>query len=98
MFLMDNHDMTKSQAYDQARTEFYDERLKEDIERRVAKEEALNIGAQFGKDRLTVGMELEDKAFEDWRTWADKEVTAREQVRMAGSATTDTSSLDSTLR
>ena len=94
MYLMDNHNMTKQQAYDQARSELYAERLKEDVERRVAREEATHVGAQFGKDRITIGMELEDKAYESWRVWADKEVTAREQMRIAGTAVQDSTSVD----
>lgn len=74
-------DMSKSMAYDQARQEFYDERLQEDIERRVAKEEAMATGAYFGKTMLQIGMELEDKEYERWKAWATNEMTAQEQKR-----------------
>lgn len=84
MFLMDNHGMTREEAYDQARSELYAERMQEDVERRVAREEALHVGAQFGKDKIAIGMELEDKAFESWRKWAAEDVTRREQARVAG--------------
>ncbi|KAJ5171595.1 Mitochondrial ribosomal protein S25 [Penicillium coprophilum] len=40
-------DMTKSAAYDTARREFYRLRLQEDIQRRVAAEEAAAYGAEF---------------------------------------------------
>ncbi|KAL8945917.1 MAG: hypothetical protein Q9222_007612, partial [Ikaeria aurantiellina] len=62
--------MTSAKAYDIARKEFYDLRLQQDIERRVAKEEAMATGAYFGKSVLQVGMELEDKVFEEWKAWA----------------------------
>lgn len=52
----------------------------------MAKEEALHYGARFGKSRLEIGYELEDKAYEEWKEWADKEVTEAEQQRIAGSA------------
>lgn len=78
--------MSKAKAYDQARQEFYDERLHEDVERRVAKEEAMATGAYFGKPMLQIGMELEDKEYERWKTWATNEMTAQEQKR--GSAYT----------
>lgn len=72
-------DMTKARAYDQARQEFYEERLKEDVERRVAKEEAMATGAYFGKSMLQIGMELEDKEYERWKQWALKEITEAKQ-------------------
>jgi len=68
--------MTNSQAYDKARKEFYALRLEEEIEKRVAREEAMWVGAYFGKGALDVGMELEDKTYEEWKEWAAKEVEA----------------------
>ena len=78
--------MSKAKAYDQARREFYEERLQEDVERRVAKEEALATGAYFGKSMLQIGMELEDKAYEKWKEWATKEIILAEQ-KQAGAYT-----------
>ncbi|KAL9073223.1 MAG: hypothetical protein Q9161_003055 [Pseudevernia consocians] len=75
--------ITSAQAYDQARKEFYDLRLQEDVERRVAKEEAMSTGAYFGKSALDIGMELEDKEYERWKEWAAKEVVLAEQRRAA---------------
>ncbi|KAI9710201.1 MAG: hypothetical protein M1812_007473 [Candelaria pacifica] len=84
LWLLNNVEgMTRTKAYDQARKEFYALRHSEDIERRVAREEALSTGAYFGKTALQVGMELEDKVFEEWKIWATKEATAREQARGA---------------
>ena len=84
MWLMDTvQDMTAEKAYDQARREFYEERLKEDVERRIAKEEAMATGAYFGKSMLEIGMELEDKEYERWRAWAKKEITEMKQKRAA---------------
>ncbi|KAI9828577.1 MAG: hypothetical protein M1819_006569 [Sarea resinae] len=76
-------EMTQAKAYDQARHEFYEVRHQEDVERRVAQEEALATGAYFGKTALEVGMELEDKAYEDWKEWAVKEIAAVEQAKSA---------------
>ena len=75
--------ITSAQAYDQARKEFYDLRLQEDVERRVAKEEAMSTGAYFGKSALDIGMELEDKEYERWKEWATKEITLAEQIQAA---------------
>ena len=75
--------MKNAQAYDVARKEFYDLRQEEEVERRVAKEEALSVGAYFGKSVLEVGMELEDKTYESWKEWATKEVEAIERQRDA---------------
>ncbi|KAI4095196.1 MAG: hypothetical protein LQ348_004649 [Seirophora lacunosa] len=80
---MPDPDMTPAKAYDQARKEFYEVRLQQDIERRVAKEEALATGAYFGKSTLQIGMELEDKAYEEWKAWASNEVMEQEQKRAA---------------
>ncbi|MCJ1390460.1 mitochondrial ribosomal small subunit component [Xylographa bjoerkii] len=79
-WLMENMpDMSKAGAYDQARREFYEERLQEDVERRVAKEEALATGAYFGKSMLEVGMELEDREYERWREWAARDIIEAKQ-------------------
>ncbi|KAL8657394.1 MAG: hypothetical protein Q9226_001954 [Calogaya cf. arnoldii] len=75
--------MSPAKAYDQARKEFYERRLQQDIERRVAKEEAMATGAYFGKTTLQIGMELEDKTFEAWKAWASAQVIEQEQRRAA---------------
>ena len=74
---------SKAKAYDQARKEFYELRHQEEIEQRVAREEALSTGAVFGKSALEVGMELENKTFEEWKAWAAQQVTLQEQGRSA---------------
>ena len=79
--LESNPSMTTSKAYDQARHEFYAIRYQEDVERRVAKEEALATGAHFGKSNLEIGMGLEDKAYEEWKTWAVANAQRLEQAR-----------------
>lgn len=75
--------MTSEKAYDQARKEFYALRHEEEVERRVAREEALSTGAFFGKSAIEVGMELEDKTYENWKTWAMQEITLINQQRDA---------------
>lgn len=65
--------MSKEQAYDTARKEFYDIRQQQDIERRIAQEEARMVGAYFGKSRLEVSVELEDVVYEKWKKWAEGE-------------------------
>ncbi|KAI0025872.1 mitochondrial ribosomal protein [Xylariomycetidae sp. FL0641] len=66
--------ITKEQAYDEVRREFYALRQQEEIERRIAKEEAQMVGAYFGKTFLQVGGELEEKQFEYWKKWAGKQI------------------------
>ena len=84
MWLQENNtNITSGQAYDQARKEFYHLRLQEDVQRRVAKEEALATGAYFHRSTLDVGMELEDKQYEEWKAWALKEANEAEQRRNA---------------
>ncbi|KAK2799437.1 mitochondrial ribosomal small subunit component [Onygenales sp. PD_10] len=72
-------DITKGEAYDIARREFYHLRLQQDVERRVAREEALATGAYFGPDMHTVGMEMEDQEYERWKVWADAQNQKMEQ-------------------
>ena len=75
---------SKAHAYDTARKEFYNARHRQDIQRRVAREEALFTGAEFGPNALEVGMKLEDDKFEEWKVWAVKEIA--QQKQLAGSA------------
>lgn len=75
--------MTTNQAYDIARKEFYALRHEEEVERRVAREEALWTGAYFGKGVLEIGMELEDKTYDSWKQWATKEIEAIERQKDA---------------
>lgn len=90
--------ISKTEAYDKARKEFYKIRLLEDTERRVAREEALYTGAQFGPSATEIGMELEDAEFERWKVWAEKQVEMLQQKQAAmytGTDTGDSSEADS---
>ncbi|KAK5997711.1 Small ribosomal subunit protein mS23 [Cladobotryum mycophilum] len=78
LWLMHNKNLSKRNAYDVARREFYRLRQAEEIEKRVAIEEARYVGAYFGKSRLDIGMQLEDQEFENWKIWAGKETANRE--------------------
>ncbi|KAE9969303.1 hypothetical protein BLS_005422 [Venturia inaequalis] len=66
--------ISKSHAYDIARKEFYFHRHLEDVERRIAKEEAMHVGAWFGPGPLEISMQLENKIFNNWKTWALEQV------------------------
>lgn len=84
---MENREgMSKEQAYDIARKELYDIRQQQDIERRVAQEEARMVGAYFGKSRLEVSMELEDQVYEKWKRWAEGEAQKLQAEREAAYA------------
>ena len=78
---MNHSGLNKNEAYDIARKEFYALRHEEEIERRVAREEALWVGASFGKSALEIGMELEDKTYEEWKEWAMSEIQAIDRQR-----------------
>lgn len=75
--------MNRKEAYDQARKEFYAFRHREDIQRRVAREEALNTGAYFGPSQIDIGIQLEGTAFEDWKQWAQEESLRKRQEAAA---------------
>lgn len=72
---------TREQAYDHARREFYLIRQTEEIEKRIAVEEARMVGAYFGKTRLHVSMEIENKAYENWKRWAQTETSKIQSER-----------------
>ncbi|KAK1239373.1 hypothetical protein MKX07_008861 [Trichoderma sp. CBMAI-0711] len=76
--LVDGVKMSKRKAYDIVRREFYRLRQEEEVEKRIAVEEARYVGAYFGKTRLEVGMQLEDQEYENWKIWAGKETANRE--------------------
>lgn len=95
VWLMEQKNLTKDEAYEQARREFYEERLREDVERRVAKEEATSTGAYFGKTMIGIGNDLEDQQFDKFRAWAEKTVTEQEQSRSASSPSRSAVNTDS---
>lgn len=66
--------LSKDEAYDIVRKEFYTIRQQEQITKRVAIEEARMVGGYFGKNRLEVGMMLEDETYDRWRSWANKQI------------------------
>lgn len=80
---MNESGLGKNEAYDKARKEFYALRREAEIERRVAKEEALWVGATFGKGPLEIGMGLEDKTYEGWKEWALGEIQTLERMKDA---------------
>ena len=84
LWLLNNvPDMTKSNAYDIARREFYRLRLQEDIQRRVAAEEASAYGAEFGPSYLDIGMKLEDQQYDKWVDWARETAQVQDQRKAA---------------
>jgi len=78
---MHHEGLTKDQAYDKARKEFYWIRQQEEIERRIAQEEARMVGAYFGKSKVQLGLELEDRQFARWKTWAARETERIQAAR-----------------
>lgn len=83
LWLIENQAISPQRAYDQARKEFYALRLQEDVERRVAKEEALATGAYFGKSVLESGMKLEDEEYNRWKLWAEQKAIEKKQRQFA---------------
>ncbi|OHF00721.1 37S ribosomal protein Rsm25 [Colletotrichum orchidophilum] len=87
LWLMRNRSLPRAKAYDTARKEFYALRQEEEIEKRVAREEARHVGAYFGKNRLQIAQDLEDKEYEVWKGWASHQAVALEQQRSSTYAT-----------
>lgn len=96
MWLMQHEKLSRAQAYDKARREFYFFRHREDVERRVAKEEALAVGAYFGKGPNEIGMELEDQEFERWKKWAYNKIEEQKQAAGAAYAGSDVGDVELT--
>ena len=74
---LDTYPLSRDEAYDQARREFYELRLQEDVERRVGREEAEMTGAYFGMTNLEIGMQLEDEQYEKWKEDSFKAMEAQ---------------------
>ncbi|KAI4960001.1 mitochondrial ribosomal small subunit component [Alternaria arbusti] len=81
MWLMKHASLSKATAYDLARREFYQHRHLSEIRSRIAKEEALHVGAYFGKGPLEIGMELEDRTWENWKAWAAQQIEDEQSMR-----------------
>lgn len=81
LWLMKHKKLSKASAYDQARREFYKHRHFDEIQSRIAREEALHVGAYFGKGPIQVGMELEDRTWENWKRWATTQIEDEQAMR-----------------
>jgi small subunit ribosomal protein S23 len=79
-WLMRHGDLSETAAYDKARKEYYRHRHAMEVEARVAREEALAMGAFFGAGPMEVGMKLEDVQYENWKSWAVNETQALKQL------------------
>jgi small subunit ribosomal protein S23 len=78
---MKHRHMSKAAAYDHARREFYHHRHLSEVRVRIAKEEAMHVGAYFGKGPLEVGMALEDRAWDNWKAWAAQQIEEEQSMR-----------------
>lgn len=76
-------DITVEEAYDVARKEFYTLRRQEQIRRKVAREEALHMGAQPEKSILQWSMQIENKHYDDWEAWSREQVMELTQKNAA---------------
>ena len=81
MWLMKHKGLSKASAYDAARREFYARRHLSEVRTRIAKEEAQHVGAYFGKGPLEIGMELEDRTWENWKRWASVQIEEESAMR-----------------
>ncbi|KAH8685534.1 mitochondrial ribosomal protein S25 [Tricladium varicosporioides] len=88
LYLINEEGKAKTEAYDIARKEFYALRHEEEVEQRVAREEALWTGAYFGMSRLDISMQLEDKTYEGWKKWATEKIQLFEQQKDAAYTST----------
>ncbi|KAL9052059.1 MAG: hypothetical protein Q9162_005630 [Coniocarpon cinnabarinum] len=78
--------LSRAAAYDKARKEMYQRRAFDEMEVKIAQEEAMSVDAEFGMSLLDVGMQLENKEFNRFRSWAQEQVTLQEQARAASYA------------
>lgn len=76
LYLLNNvPDITVDQAYDVARREFYTLRRQEEVKRRIAKEEAMHMGAEPEKGVLEWSVPIEDAMYKDWEDWSKQQVS-----------------------
>lgn len=76
-------DITEPEAYDIARREFYILRRQEATRKRIAKEEAMHMGAQPEMSILQWSMKIENKHYDDWEEWSKKQVVEQMQRNAA---------------
>lgn len=76
-------DITMEESYDVARKEFYTLRRQEAIRRKVAREEALHMGAQPERSILQWSMQIENKHYDDWEAWSREQVVELTQKNAA---------------
>jgi len=95
LYLMNVEGLHKELAYDVARKEFYQYRHLEEVERRIAKEEALSTGAYFGKGPNEISLQLEDQIWEHWKTWAFEQVEKEKQRNASAYSGTDSEEAES---
>ena len=76
MWLMDNMKLTREKAYKIAVGEFYQVRISEEIEQRIALEEGLAYDLTFEKTEIQSGLELETAVIEEARQKAELVVKA----------------------
>lgn len=88
LHLLRTTSLTKTEIYDLARKQFYQIRLEEDIQRRIATEEALSTGAVFDKHYMDIIFEREGKVLQDWRTKAAQDLAIRKHRRNAAYSST----------
>jgi small subunit ribosomal protein S23 len=81
LWLMKHASLSKASAYDLARREFYKHRHISEIRQRISKEEAQHVGAYFGKGPLEIGMQLEDRTWENWKRWASVQIEDEQAMR-----------------
>ncbi|KAK9456433.1 mitochondrial ribosomal protein S25-domain-containing protein [Dipodascopsis uninucleata] len=70
LWLMKHENLSKFQAYDQARREFYRLRQREEVEQLTTEEESRMFGAVFFPSHVEYGVELEQDELEKWRNEA----------------------------
>ena len=92
---METKGLPKREAYDLVRHEFYKLRQREEIEKRIAIEEARMVGAYFGKTRLQIGLDVEDNEYEHWKEWATTTINKLGQESQAIRALEDSADPDS---
>ncbi|EPX72792.1 ribosomal protein subunit Rsm25 [Schizosaccharomyces octosporus yFS286] len=66
MWLTQYKKMDVQSAYDEARQEFYKLRAKQEIQQRIAHDQAQALGAVFTKSDLELGHELDQAVLNDW--------------------------------
>lgn len=81
LWLIKNEKLSLNEAYDKSRFEFYNIRMREELQSLNAKEEGMMYGSLFSQDNLSKGVALEQEFIDDWAKLASEQTQIFQTTR-----------------